>query len=255
MKRFAILMILLCLLPAHADRRSALINQKPAAAGGSSLSSGLVLLWELDEASGTRVATVGGLDLTDNNTVTGNTGPAGLGNASEFLTANSEYLSRADDSALQEGDFDSHWVVWIYSGSLTGQRMIVTKDDDSDRGHLLYTSNTSLLWDGPDTGGTSRSVQWSAGLSTATWYMIDWGYDKSAARWFINVNAGTRVTGAFTAPQSPQTAQFRVGAREYPAFEGYYTGRICYLMRWNRILSGSELTQLYNSGNGLPYPF
>jgi hypothetical protein len=165
-----------------------------------------------------------------------------------------DYLSHADDTALREGDFDSHWVCWFYHAT-GSQIMGVGKDVSGSRGHIMYYNLQNPILEGPDTGGTDRLVSWGAGLTVNTWNMVDWGYDKSAGKWFVNVNAGTRVEGSYSAPKTGQTAEFDVGRRAFSGFENYWSGRICYLMRWNRILTGAELTSLYNSGNGLAHPF
>lgn len=235
---------------ARADRRSALSQQRAAAS-----SSGLVLLWKMDESSGTRVATVGGLDLSEQGTIPSATGPANITPAADFDSA-AEYIYHADDTALREGDFDSHWVIWLKIPNNAGTYMVVAKDVLASRGHIMYRNNATLHWAGPDTGGTNRDIAYGSAISHSTWHMIDWGYDKSGGVWFLNVDAGTRVTGSYSAPQTGQTAQFRVNARAYVGFEGYDVGsQKCYLMRWNRILTSGELTSLYNSGNGLAYPF
>jgi hypothetical protein len=241
---------------ALADRRSALSNQRvPAAGGGGGLSSGLVLLWKMDESSGNRVATIGGLDLSENGSIPSATGPANITPAADF-DGGGEYLYHADDTALREGDFDSHWVIWLKIPNNAGTYMLVAKDNASSRGMICYRNNATLHFGGPDATGGSVDFAYGSAISHSTWHMIDFGYDKSGGVWFLNVDAGTRVTSSQTHPQTGQTAQFRVNAREYTSFEGYDVGsQKCYLMRWNRILSGSELTQLYNSGNGLAYPF
>lgn len=259
MKRFALFLILVCLLPANADRRAQLVSQKPAAAGGSgsTLNDGLVLLWKLDEGSGaTRVATVGGLDLADNGTVGQTmTVPANFTAAASFDGVN-DFLSHADDSALRMGDFDDHWVAWVYpSANLT--MMAVAKDDNGQRGYLAYVTGTLLTFDSVTNGCANfKEAQHGTSVSLNTWYMMDWGYDKTGGnKYFVNFNAGTRATTVGGYPCSSTTADFNVGRRAYPGFENRWNGAICYVMRWNRILTGAELTELYNSGNGKPYPF
>ncbi|HXJ61148.1 MAG TPA: LamG-like jellyroll fold domain-containing protein [Verrucomicrobiae bacterium] len=219
----------------------------------STLGLGLTLLWKLGEASGTRVATVGGLDLTESGGVGQNTGPSNLGNAAAF-DSNDDYLYHADDGALREGDFDSHWVAWVYV-TVGSTRMVVGKDVSGDRGQIAFHVNQVFQLEGPDSGGTDRLIAYGSSFTANAWHMVDWGYDKSAGKWFVNVDAGTRVDTSQSHPKTGQTAQFRIGARAFSGFENYFGGRICYVMRWDRILSGSELTQLYNSGNGLAHPF
>ena len=91
--------------------RLSLLGSGFATPGGSPFLSGLIAYWTLDEASGTRVDAHGNNDLSDNNTVTSTTGK--VGDAAAFATANSEYLSRADNADLSVGNIDFTFDLWL----------------------------------------------------------------------------------------------------------------------------------------------
>lgn len=72
-----------------------------------------------------------------------------------------------------------------------------------------------------------------------------------------NVSVGTPVTG-------PTLTTFPTGEMDFGAMPPYigaapradwFTGSIDEIGIWNRVLSTTEITQLYNNGNGLTYPF
>lgn len=70
----------------------------------------------------------------------------------------------------------------------------------------------------------------------------------------IQVNNGTPDSAA-TSGTAPNTsaAEFRIGAREYAGFEGYFDGLIDQVGIWKRVLTAQERTDLYNAGAGLSY--
>ena len=108
---------------------------------GSSLLTGLVSWWNLDETSGTRADSVGSNHLTDVNTVGYAAGK--IGNAASFVAANNETLST--ETALFEDDFTlSMWV----KTPLTGTIYILEGADppNTPNGPLLYWTNATNRW-------------------------------------------------------------------------------------------------------------
>jgi hypothetical protein len=223
------------------------------------LTDNLIGFWELEETSGSRSdATASALTLTDNNTVTSNTGK--VGTAAQFTAANSEYLSRTSEAALQTGDIDFSFQAWVYADSSPGggaSRIVIGKDVDSPGSSRDYTldwyNDGSFLMPRFYINGGVAIVTSSSHLSTATWYHICCGHVAASDIVWIQVNNGTVDTGA-TGGAVPQTsgAQFRIGARAYSGFEGYWDGRIDQVGLWKRDIR-SDVATLYNSGSGLSY--
>lgn len=91
----------------------------------STLTNNLISFWKLEEASGTRVDEVSGYDLTDNNTVAQGTGK--IGNAAEFVDANSESLTHVSNSDFQTGDVDWTWAGWVKFNDLASDPGIAGK--------------------------------------------------------------------------------------------------------------------------------
>src|SRR3990167_5318802 len=86
----------------------------------------LVAYYNLDEASGTRADSVGSNDLTDNNTVTQETGI--VGSSTQHTSPNNEYLSVADTADLSMADIDFTVAAWFYMDSKVGDdRNILSK--------------------------------------------------------------------------------------------------------------------------------
>ena len=113
---------------------------------GGSLSVSLIGFWELEEASGTRNDShANALHLTDNATVTSNTGK--VGTAGQFTSANSEYLSRANDALLQTGHIAYTFALWFYADSHAANGGLVSRYPGValDREYYLEYRSTQRL--------------------------------------------------------------------------------------------------------------
>lgn len=231
------------------------------ASGGGAPTTDLVSLWELSEASGTRSDSEGSNDLTDGNTVGQATGK--VGNCADFETSNSErlYINDADQSGLSfTGDFS--FTGWFNRESDLGSNEIVfskwsnwTQDAlseyylgvGSDDKLTIYVSNNGTSY----SGATASTF---GALSTGTWYFFFAYYDHSESEIGISVNNGTVDTASFTGPLNNSTNKFALGAL-YDDWAGswlfHFDGTIDQVRAYSRKLDSSEVTTLYNSGNGL----
>lgn len=224
------------------------------------LKTNLVSWWTLDETSGTRNDSHGTNHLTDNNTVLYGTGKKG--NAADFEFANSEYLSIAD--ASQSGldiTGDMSISAWVKIESAPGNYKLVSKWGASNGSYMLaYYDNAGTkkirldLYDNGD-GSNNVPVDWTYTLTNGTWYHIvvvtDVGATNSVSELFINgVSQGTGTHTGVNAIFSG-TGAFNIGA--YGGIDGYADGMIDEVGIWNKLLTGAEVTELYNSGNGMTY--
>jgi hypothetical protein len=93
-------------------------------------------------------------------------------------------------------------------------------------------------------------------LTTGVWYFVVVWHDSVADTDNIQVNNGT-VDSISSAGHTPNNgaADFCLGARTYPSFEGYFNGQLSSVSFWKRTLTTNERTELYNGGTGLAYPF
>lgn len=219
--------------------------------------------WESNESSGNGADSIGSETLTDNNSVGSSTGlmyPL----ARSYVTASSQYLSRADDAGVEMGDIDATFEVW-FKQSTDGNMIIVGKDTDSPASSRDYTLDIALLANiGPtktvrfyiNGGGYGGPTQVDSAVNTTalvgTWCQVIAGHDAANNQLFISVNNETRVTTNTTGivPQT-STAQFRIGARQYSGFEQYFNGLVGPARYWkNRVLSAGDGAELYNGGSG-----
>jgi hypothetical protein len=235
-----------------------------AAVAALGLTTNLVAWWELDEVSGDRDDVhTNGLTLTDNNTVTSDTGVGGTGTAAVFASGNSETLSRPDNDLLDTGNIDFTIAFWTY-GVWANVMGLVTKNDvASNREYeiIYYDAPDRFEFNVTSDGlvGTIATVD-ANGLGSpadSTWYFVVAQHDSVANTISLQVNDGTRTTTSHSAGVFAGTSNFILGSHVGAA--NYLTGRMAKVGFWKSaagaggVLSAAQLTALYNSGTGLSY--
>jgi hypothetical protein len=116
-----------------------------------------------------------------------------------------------------------------------------------------------LGWVGYGGGtGYNFNVDWSP--STNTWYMVTMAHDASTSSvtYYVNGSSiGTVHAGEGGGNMVAGTNALAVGTDYINNTLGpdYFDGQIDELGIWNRALSAAEISQLYNGGSGLQYPF
>ena len=236
-----------------------------AAASESTLTNGLVAYWPLNEASETRSDShSNSLDLSDNNTVGQGTGNV-HSNAADFEELDYEWLHRASTDLLQPLSFSIS--LWIKPEDLSGAvTPLISKYDatDSEQSYLLYyyPPNSTLYWaiyENDGAGGPGGSVPQasigSAPMSSGTWYHIVVTLDDQNEIQLI-LNDGTPVTVSMGESMYQSSSVFSMGAYYNggaPVGSSYYDGLMEAVSFYNRVLTASEITSLYNSGAGLEY--
>jgi hypothetical protein len=90
-------------------------------------------------------------------------------------------------------------------------------------------------------------------LATTWYYVVAW-HDSTANTINIQINNGTPTSLSHTlGVYASGTGLFSIGSTGGTA--AYMNGRIDEVSFWKRILTADERMTLYNSGNGLAYPF
>lgn len=219
------------------------------------LSDSLVAYWRLEEASGTRYDELSGCggsgcDLTDNNTVGQAAGI--LGNAAQFVRANSEYLSANDHADLSTGNIDFSVAIWVYLDSKPGLMYIAGKWGTVEEYAINYDTGDDRFhfW----ISGATRSVTATnyGSPPTGQWILVVVWHDATNDQIGIQVNNAANTSATSGTYPADQDSAFSIGAR--PGV-GYLNGRVDSMGFWKKVLTGAERTLLYNSGAGCDYPF
>lgn len=221
--------------------------------GGSTLLNGLVNYWNLDEVSGSRADSVGGVTLTDNNAVGSAAGKNG--NCATFVGASSKSLSVASYS-VGAGDFTL--ALWFNQTSQSSQNVLMSAITTwaTALQFSLYTLATSKvrLMRGND-AGSYVFADTPQTTSFGTWYHVVAEYNSSTKVvriWLNNQTPGT--SGVMSGNPYTTSTAMAIGTRTGTAGE-WFTGSIDEVAVWNRLLTSDERLELYNSGTGKFYPF
>lgn len=232
-------------------------------ASHSTLTTGLVSYWEMEEASGTRFDAHGTHDLTDNNTVGQTTGQ--VGDAADLESANSEYFSVADHADFDVTDTFSY-ALWFKPESLAttlnSQRLLMKGNlgGDGNGGYRLTYYNASgsnkllmQIWDSSNT-----DEQWNTTnaqiTSAGTWYFVAVTVEASTSSCTFYIDGssvGTSNIGGSATGIGANSGSLYIGSFE--GSSGYVDGVIDQVGFWNKVLTSGEVSDLYNSGNGLVY--
>ena len=161
----------------------------------------------------------------------------GVSVPSTFLTLNgtNQYVSIPDDTAIAlNGDVSIS--AWFYLDNTSGFKAIVGKRDGGGTNYVFYVNGSKLAsYDGAsvinDTGTTLSASQWYHGV-----LVIDSG---TSTKFYVN--------GSISSTQSSST----ITSDDAPLLIGndgvgsYFDGYIDDVAIYNRILSDSEITNLY----------
>lgn len=222
----------------------------------SSLLTNLISYWKLDEfsdASGpvTRVDSMNGNALTDNNTVASGTGI--ISNAASFVAANGEFLSRADNSSLNPST--ASWVFWVNHVDTVGVQSYFSKDPGSSPNRSWYCFNNggTMAFEAWDANSVNTQTVNLAGPSVGVWTMITCIADGALLK--ISKNAGAFTTAAFAFTlNTASTFAFEIGRAQQNATR-CMNGLIDEFGFWNAPLTQAQVTSLYNGGIGRTHPF
>jgi hypothetical protein len=221
----------------------------------------LVSYWKLDEASGNAVDAHGANTLTDENTV--GTAAGKINGARDFESGSIERFILADNADLSVGDIGFSWSLWVQLESKGADRSILSKwySASNNREYWLLFANASDRFQfAVSSNGTAEAWASADNLgspSLATWYHIVVWHDPAGDVIGITVNDGTPNTTAHTTGVVNGGSTFALGLWKDAASSNFapFDGLIDEVGFWKKVLSSGEITQLYNGGSGLAYPF
>jgi len=221
------------------------------------LISGLISYWRLEESSGTRVDSFGPNDLIEQNSVTSTTGK--IGNAANFVAANSENLSISD--ATQVGlSFSGSFTfgTWVRLTTKTATQILISKNNALPNAEYSLFYSVGLdrfgfqLFDAAPAPFPFVLADNFGSPSTGVLHYIVFWYDSSALTINIQVNGGAVDSLAFPNPLVNGTSPFFIGSDGPASVPISFTdGDIDEVTVWGRVLPAAERTRLFGGGNGI----
>lgn len=223
-----------------------------------SLIDGLVSYWKMDAASGDEADSHGSNTLTSGGGAADPGTAAGKLNGSRDFDGSNDTLSASDAASLDLSDFSIS--LWFYPDVLdTSYRNLFVKGLDGASGrnygiaHSAGVSNRFYLQIQGVSGLTSEITP-SSGPTASAWNHAVLTYDATTRvrKLYLGGSEVHSQTGSSGTPTTNSLALVVGGGGSGFAF---HNGRIDEIGLWSRDLSSAEVTELYNSGNGLAYPF
>jgi hypothetical protein len=225
------------------------------AGGGGLLLTDLVAHWDMGEASGNRLDSVGILHAVPVGTPSQAAG-VGVGQYAYSQTAspNTNGLVIPHDAGLVPST-DGLWVAnwWQYHTGGGGYAMALSKASGGE--YEVNRENTAVAW-----GGWARNAansgRYGTGLTTDyasnAWTMVTFAIDRISGEIRLYLDGTLKKTGSLPDVRTNGTADLHLGRRESASSSVVYAGRFQALSVWkgpgaqNAI---DELAWLYNSGS------
>jgi len=214
------------------------------------LTTDIVSYYKLDETSGTTVTdSLGTNDLTNTGATVNQTGK--IGKAYSFVT--DDYI---ENPPLLGSSFTLS--LWTKTNTISGaDDFIYSKDDginNADIQFRLYRRDAEFYFELGNTAGSSFSTDTSSkgNIATGTWYHIVVTFDGTNLILYLDNSSADTAT--FSGTRVSATRSAYISGRPH-AGGLYYDGYLDEIGIWSRALTSTEVGELYNSGDGLAYPF
>jgi len=218
--------------------------------GGSTLLNGLVAWWDFEEGSGTTATdSVNGYTVSDSvqQWATGKTGSSAI-NYNGGSSAPGTAMSNVPAIAVS-GSFSVCF--WAYTNTYATNRFY---GHANTRWFIGIENTTKKLRFGKYYNGGSQAMAHATATMdpTSTWYFVAAVYDADAATLSLSKDNGTVSTLGSITPGYPTTSgDFVLNASQLACC--YHIGKVDAFGIWDRALTAAEITEVYNSGNGLSY--
>ena len=178
--------------------------------------------------------------------------PTSYDAASTFNGTN-QYLSVASNSTLTVTGSSFSLGFWL-NPAASSTYCIVGKTASTDtREFQVFCNSGSISFAVfPDGTFANKKEVTSAVVALNTWTFVTCVYDSGTGTISVYLNAGTPASVASVpAITQTNTNPFQLGVFTSSLY--YFSGKIGAVNFWKRALTSSEITSLYNNGEGLPY--
>jgi hypothetical protein len=211
----------------------------------------IVSYYKLEEASGSAADAAG----SNTGTVTGSpySATGKIGSAYNF-NGTTEYVQCGTGIATALNSSDFSVSLWINPDALISNPNYTSFIwNGSTEGFRIYYYNGDLIFGTLNAGGGWQSSTYTTTLSASTWYhVVATCVNGGAMKLYVN---GSDVGSAATSDGMNAIAgNFNIATNATAAGQ-WFDGTIDEIGVWDKVLTSTEVTDLYNSGSGFQYPF
>lgn len=222
------------------------------------LSALLKAFWPMAEASGANrqnVLNPGTFDLVQAGGVTQVAGPtATITYATELVQASAQTLTLTADNLLDQAN---PWSINLWARaannglSITPLQWANAGNSQLFSTELVYSSPFAIpavSYQGPYAGVSAQGMGTAIVFPSATWHMYTMTFDTANLFLYLDGLLQAGVTAGLVGGEASTVWTMA------PVVANSLLD-ICQMGAWARVLNGADVTQLWNNGNGLPYPF
>jgi hypothetical protein len=219
--------------------------------GGSTLLNGLQAYYKLDDVND---SSGNGITLTNHSSVTFGAGK--VGNCASMIRANGQWLESADDSHLHMGTSTNFTIcAWCkYTLNDFNQSIVAVGDPGAATRQIEIIAQGTFcaFYIVDDSANQARAYNAFNDFSDGNWHFFLGTVDRAGQIVFYvdNVQQDSESTSGVTGTLDSTTG-FNVGKFLSRSFDG----SVDEAGFWNRVLTSTEISALWNSGAGVTYPF
>ena len=173
-----------------------------------------------------------------------------IGNSAGTFNTGSQRLGRTDAMGFTSTSTNT-WSFWVKFTAVGGYQIDICTTSGANKRVLIYgdSANGRMIAYANATDNIINTG--NSSVTTGTWYHVVLTHNSGLFELFLNgVSKGTSSPGG-TGGASNYLSYGNPG----DSFGAPLNGYLDEAGVWDRVLSGTEITQLYNSGAGLQYPF
>ncbi len=214
------------------------------------LTTNIIGYWKMDGNSNDSVGSSNGTDTS----ITYSTANGVINNGAGFNGTSSK-ITIADTADLRLTGDEYTVSFWCKTGaSVAGVQRCINKDDANDYsgGYGFWLNAAKLYW--AHNSGSSNTIWTNVTLAASTTYFLTFVFEKGAQRkTYVNgslINSSTTYNNNITGEANDALIFGAVAVHGQ-----YWTGALDEISFWSRALTATEVSELYNSGDGLQYPF
>ncbi len=225
-----------------------------------SLASNTAAYWKLDESSGDATdATGNGYTLTNNNT---STYVAGKINNGISGNGTNQCLTRDGNTpgGITYSQFGTAWSMscWVKPNSSSADLIFLgmqVQSGSSQRRNLYLVCDANVMkvkvFD-----GSSNTYTTGQTISNGTFYFVALTYDGTDIKVYLDNSLVLTQAKSFSFQGDAQAGGFGILCeRQNNGSFNHFNGVVDEVGTYNVALSASEVSQLYNGGVGIQYPF
>ncbi len=222
-----------------------------APAGPSTLNTNLYSVYNAENNANDSFGSNNGTAMGGLTYAAGKIGNAFVGNGTNA------YVSLPNNSLKLTGDFS--FSLWFNASALSGFQSLIGnytwESSTFDRGFQLLLNNAGMAF--RIFGSSSITLSASGTFTTNVWnHVVVTRKASTGTKIYVNGSLSNSNTSIID-PIYAATHYGSIGASKYnsTSVEYYFNGKMDAVNFWQKELSASNVTELYNSGNGKQYPF